>query len=173
MFNRREYNKWYQKTYREEIRARKKIKSYWELEHRRFMENKSKQPHPVAIKNKNLKMDVWNVYMRNKRKNDLKFKIGSNLRSRIRASLSGKPKVSTTMKLVGCSIQLLKQHLEKHFTSGMSWSNYGYSGWHIDHIKPCAKFDLKKVSEQYKCFHYTNLQPLWAKDNLSKGSKIL
>jgi len=52
----------------------------------------------------------------------------------------------------------------------MSWNNHGE--WHIDHIKPCTSFDLSKLSEQKKCFHYKNLQPLWAKDNLSKGAKI-
>ena len=51
----------------------------------------------------------------------------------------------------------------------MSWGNYGK--WHVDHIRPCASFNLVNEEEQKKCFHYTNLQPLWAKDNLSKGSK--
>jgi len=72
------------------------------------------------------------------------------------------------MKLVGCSIDQLKQHIEKQFKKGMSWDNWGIYGWHIDHIKPCASFDLTKESEQKKCFHYTNLQPLWAKENLKK-----
>jgi hypothetical protein len=53
----------------------------------------------------------------------------------------------------------------------MSFKNYGK--WHIDHIRPCASFDLSKASEQKECFHYTNLQPLWAEDNLSKGIKVL
>jgi len=52
----------------------------------------------------------------------------------------------------------------------MNFDNYGK--WHLDHIKPCASFDLSKPEEQQKCFHYTNLQPLWAKDNLTKGAKI-
>lgn len=65
----------------------------------------------------------------------------------------------------------LKKHLEIKFTKGMSWENYGK--WHVDHIKPCAKFDLTKESEQRKCFHYTNLQPLWAIDNFKKGANIL
>jgi hypothetical protein len=89
-----------------------------------------------------------------------------NLRSRIVLALKGNPKLETTMKLVGCSVEFLKQHLEKQFKKDMSWSNYGK--WHIDHIKPCSKFDLSKPEEQRKCFHYTNLQPLWAKENYSK-----
>ena len=53
----------------------------------------------------------------------------------------------------------------------MTWDNHGE--WHIDHIKPCASFDLTDADQQRECFNYTNLQPLWAKDNLSKGAKIL
>jgi hypothetical protein len=94
-------------------------------------------------------------------------KIKNYLRTRIWWAIKNNYKSKHTMQLLGCSIDFLKQHLSSKFTSGMSWSNYGK--WHIDHIKPCAKFDLSKEEEQRKCFHYTNLQPLWAKDNLRKG----
>ena len=80
-------------------------------------------------------------------------------------------KCDSTMKLLGCSIQDVRHHLEKQFAVNMSWDNHGFSGWHIDHIKPCASFDLTKEDEQRKCFHYTNLQPLWAKENLQKGKR--
>jgi HNH endonuclease. len=53
----------------------------------------------------------------------------------------------------------------------MSWDNYGRDGWHIDHIRPCASFDLTDPEQQRQCFHYTNLQPLWAADNIRKGAK--
>ena len=53
----------------------------------------------------------------------------------------------------------------------MNWSNYGKNGWVIDHIRPCASFDLGKETQQYECFHYTNLQPLWYIDNIKKGDK--
>ena len=56
------------------------------------------------------------------------------------------------------------------FSISMNWKNYGFKGWHIDHIIPCCKFDLSKENEQRKCFHYTNLNPMWAIDNLKKGS---
>lgn len=79
-------------------------------------------------------------------------------------------KYFASQELVGCTLLKLRQHLESQFTMGMSWQNQG--AWHIDHIIPCASFDLTKPSEQKKCFHYTNLQPLWACDNLSKGSKL-
>ena len=74
------------------------------------------------------------------------------------------------MKLVGCSIDQLKQHLEFQFKPGMTWNNYGK--WHVDHKKPCASFDLSKPSEQRKCFNWKNLQPLWAEENLSKGARL-
>ena len=53
----------------------------------------------------------------------------------------------------------------------MTWDNHGK--WHIDHIKPCASFDLLHKKQQRKCFYYKNLQPLWAQENLSKGAKIV
>ncbi len=75
----------------------------------------------------------------------------------------------STMTLIGCDIDYFMYYIQKKFTKGMSWDNYG--DWHIDHIKPCTKFDLSKPNEQLKCFNYTNLQPLWAVDNLKKGNK--
>ena len=109
-------------------------------------------------------------YIKTRRKIDINFRLRDYLRHRIYLALKGNLKLSTTEKLIGCSIDFLKNHLESNFTVGMSFSNYGK--WHLDHIKPCASFDLSKLSEQRKCFHYTNLQPLWANDNISKGKKI-
>ena len=77
------------------------------------------------------------------------------------------------MQLTGCTIKELMIHIEKQFEPGMTWDNHGLYTWHIDHKHACARFDLTDPEQQKKCFHYTNLQPLWAKDNLSKGSKII
>ena len=55
----------------------------------------------------------------------------------------------------------------------MSWSNYGIHGWHIDHVIPCSKFNLKNLDEQNKCFNYQNLQPLWAEENIKKSNKLI
>jgi hypothetical protein len=106
----------------------------------------------------------------------LNHKIAKNLRTRIGLALKGNPKLKTTMKLVGCSIDQLKQHLQSQFIQGMNWDNYGRGDngkkqWQIDHIVPCVSFDLSKPEEQKKCFHYTNLQPLWKLDNLKKGNR--
>lgn len=107
-----------------------------------------------------------------RRKIDIKFRIKKNLRSRLWHALKGKTKSQNTMKLLGCDIDFLKKYLENKFLPGMSWKNYSYRGWHVDHIMPCDLFDLSKPKEQKRCFHYTNLQPLWAKDNISKNNKI-
>jgi hypothetical protein len=102
---------------------------------------------------------------------DPAFRLSVNLRSRLREAMSrgvGK-KVDGSLVLTGCSWEELRIHIESQFSDGMSWDNYGVHGWHVDHIKPCASFDLTLDSEQRECFHYTNLQPLWAEDNWKKG----
>lgn len=105
-------------------------------------------------------------------KNDINFRLANALRSRVRGAFkSGGEKAEKTMELLGCSVQHVKDHLESQFTEGMTWENQGE--WHIDHIRPCASFDLEDPEEQKKCFHWTNLQPLWALDNLRKGAKFV
>lgn len=101
--------------------------------------------------------------------NNISFRISVNLRNRIRRSLKGILKSKNTLTLIGCTLVQLRTYLESKFADGMSWDNYGYYGWHIDHIKPCSSFDLSQPTEQAKCFHYSNLQPLWMNDNISKG----
>ena len=108
---------------------------------------------------------------RNKRyHSDPLFRIAVNLRSRVRAALNGLSKSAPTLKLIGCSLEELRTHLEQKFLTGMTWENYGTKGWHIDHIIPCSSFDLSKEDQLKKCFNWSNMQPLWWLDNLSKGS---
>lgn len=105
-------------------------------------------------------------------KTDLNFKIrcrlGTALRKAVRRQSASKS--DHTMVLTGCSIEFLKKHIENQFTDGMTWDNYGKKGWSIDHIKPCAAFNLTKPEEQRACFHYSNLRPLWEPDNVKKSS---
>lgn len=107
-----------------------------------------------------------------RRKNDVGFRMRCNLGSRIRIAVKNQftTKAKKTMDLLGCSIVELRAHLESKFTTGMNWDNYGKNGWEIDHIIPCVLFDLSKEEEQKECFHWSNLQPLWQKDNSSKNT---
>lgn len=108
-----------------------------------------------------------------KYKRDSTFKtnylIASRIRSRVRNVLKGIKKSAPTIRLLGCKLTEFRDHIERRFAPGMSWQNYGE--WHIDHIKPCAAFDLRQPQEQQRCFHYSNLQPLWALDNIRKGAR--
>jgi hypothetical protein len=113
-------------------------------------------------------------YQLNKKKykEDFTFRIKHNLRERIKDFLKqSKTKYGKTFDIVGCTPLQLKEHLESKFTGNMSWENYGFYGWHIDHIIPLSS--TKNEEELKRLCHYTNLQPLWCSDNLSKGSKIL
>ncbi len=96
-------------------------------------------------------------------------KLSGNLRTRLGQVLKGNPKKDTTMNLVGCDIDFLWKHLESKFTKGMTRENYGE--WHVDHIVPCAHFNLQREEEQRRCFHWRNLQPLWGHDNAEKSNK--
>ena len=80
-------------------------------------------------------------------------------------------KNGSSYALIGCLPKKLKEHIESLFLPGMTWANRGQ--WHIDHIRPCASFDLTDSNQQRCCFHYTNLQPLWALDNLKKSAKTV
>lgn len=96
------------------------------------------------------------------------------VRARLRDLMSKRKiygKRAETHVLIGCSLDALVAHLESQFKPGMNWSNYTFKGWHIDHKKPCALFDLSDPEQQKQCFHYTNLQPLWWWENLAKSDK--
>ena len=114
-----------------------------------------------------------NKHVKDRKLRDPGFRVLINLRGRLGAAMRGDSKDATTRELVGIDIEGLLAHLESQFTEGMSWDSYGRDGWHIDHIKPCALFDLADPEQQRECFHYTNLQPLWAEENLSKGASYI
>ena len=153
-----------------------KSKNYYEKNREKIKEtvqnyqkkNREKIKNRQRIYNKKNKRKL-NSDRKKKYNLDPNFKIRNNLRTRLNKVLRGKTKSKATLKLLGCSIKFLKNHLESQFKPGMDWNNHGVHGWHIDHIKPCDKFDLTKESEQIRCFNYKNLQPLWAIDNLRKG----
>ena len=120
-------------------------------------------------------------YTRRRRRTDIGYHLQGRIKHRVREALRNEVKGRVRKKrgrpvedIIGCSVKDLKRHIEEKFTKGMSWRVFmsGSGSIHLDHIRPCVSFDLTKESEQRKCFNYKNLQPLWAKDNLSKGAKI-
>jgi hypothetical protein len=111
-------------------------------------------------------------YIKNRKNSDSLYKLICNLRSRTGMFIkeAGLKKPCRTEKLIGCSWKECRKHIENQFKENMNWDNYGYYGWHIDHIIPLSSARTKK--ELIELCHYTNLQPLWAKDNISKGAKL-
>jgi hypothetical protein len=108
-----------------------------------------------------------------KKKNNEQYQIKKKISTRIRDALKRKDvnKTCSSLQLLGCTIEQFTTYFKSLFTPDMTWEAFMNGEIHIDHLKPCALYDLTQESEQQKCFHYKNLQPLWAKDNLSKGAK--
>jgi len=117
-----------------------------------------------------------NAYLLMKKNTDVQFRILKSLRCSmgnvVRRRAGVVSKSAKTTELLGCTIEEARDWLEMLWEPGMSWSNYGRKGWHIDHVEPCSSFDLSDPSQQRKCFHFSNLSPLWWYDNLSKHSKV-
>jgi len=168
-----EYHKNYQKEYYQlnKNKIDKRHKEY-NLEHKKELVEYHKQ-HQKRYRKSHI--NQIRINENNRIKIDINFKLTKYLRNRLYLALKNNQKTGHTLELLGCSIKFLKEHLEKEFREGMNWNNWGVGEgkWNIDHIRPCASFDLSKASEQKKCFHYTNLQPLWARENYSKNNKIL
>lgn len=116
-----------------------------------------------------------NSYDKKKRNSDPIYKLLINTRTRINQAIKNNSKVTSTIELIGCSIEELKTYLSSKFKEGMDWSNHGKGSgkWNIDHIRPCVSFDLSDPEQQKICFHHTNLQPLWETENLKKGDRIV
>lgn len=110
-------------------------------------------------------------YQAQQLKTNLAFKLRRSLRGRLNSAIKTNQKSGSAVKDLGCSIPELKVYLESKFQPGMTWDNWTTDGWHIDHIKPLDSFDLSNPEQLKQACHYSNLQPLWAKDNLSKGNK--
>jgi hypothetical protein len=150
--------------YRKNPEAHKKAVALWESKHQEDVRRFNREwyrAHPEFSRAKNRKN--WE---------NPQLRFAQQLRNYMRDKLNGVKKVDTTFSLTGCSVAELKKYLESKFLPGMAWENYGIHGWHIDHIRPCSSFDLTDPEQQRICFHYTNLQPLWAADNIRKGAKI-
>ena len=118
----------------------------WRVEHREHLREKQRERY----------------------RTDVEYRLRQNIRSRIKDTIK---KNKSVPEYIGCSIEELKAYLESKFQPGMTWDNYGRGGWHIDHIRPLSSFNLSDPEQLRLAYHYTNLQPLWAKDNLTKGAR--
>jgi hypothetical protein len=138
-----------------------KIRKEKELEYCRVY---GKNYYKINKKDINLKRKKFEI-------NNLNHRLAKRLRSRLVNAIAMDQKSGSAVFDLGCSISELKLYLESKFLPGMTWENWSRTGWHIDHIKPLSKVNLSKREELLKACHYTNLQPLWAKDNLKKSDK--
>lgn len=160
----------YDKTYRHNNKERiQKYQKYWKqknkdkvLEYQRKYRDKYKDKvNAKAAK-----------YMSKRLEGNITVKLAHNIRKRLYKAVKYNRRYSS-ITMLGCSIEHLKKYLEdkfyKHPDTGemMTWKNYGK--WHIDHIKPLISFNLTDENQLRQACHYTNLQPLWAKENISKG----
>jgi len=197
-----EYQKSYYLKHKDEIKEKKKTyavknkskikekkKRYYEENKETILEKcKEKyhkdRDHILEIRRENNKKNINKIRKQRregyeKQKDDIHFKLSSNIRKRLGQALRGNYKAGSAVKDLGCSIEKLKIYLEErfyqHLETGniMSWENYGRKGWHIDHIKPLSSFDLTDRDQFLKACHYTNLQPLWAEDNYKKGNNVV
>jgi len=160
-FNEKEYQIKYREANKEKARAY--YKEYRRVNAERIKEDKKeyfqRRKH-IAYKRAN---ERW--------KTDLDYRIKTYLRKRLRAAVKQNIKSGKTIDILGCSVEFFKEYISNKFVNGMTWENYGRYGWHIDHIIPIASFDFSDIEQQKKCFHYTNMQPLWAIDNHKKGAR--
>ena len=175
---RKVYLKTYNKKYR--ISNRKKIDKTKKEYYNKNKETINYKNKLYKIKNKDkiklnceLYKDKRNEKRRKRMKCDVSYKLQEYLRNRLYLALKNNQKNGSAIRDLGCSVEELKQYIESKFLPGMTWDNYGYYGWHIDHITPLASFDLTNRQQLLEACHYTNLQPMWAKDNMTKSDKIL
>jgi len=160
------------KKWKEDLEFRKKSTE----RHKKWRE-KNKEYRKEYLKkydkNRTKEQKLKHYQARKKRiEKNISEKMAGLIRRRILLALKGTFKSSNSLKLTGApNWEFVWKHLESTFKPGMTKKNHGL--WHIDHIRPCASFDLTKPEEQLKCFHYTNLQALWADENFSKGAKFV
>jgi len=149
----KEQRKANQKTYRENNKE-----YYVQLNKEYYKENREK------IIKQNTEYEL------KRKKTDPAFRARKNLRNRIRSVIKEKHFSDKTAGILGLTQSEFKAYLESLFSEGMTWDNYGYDGWHIDHIIPLSS--ANSITELEELCHYLNLQPLWAEDNMSKSNKL-
>ena len=168
------YNREYRATHKEEIAARDK--EHYENHREKIAANgkeyRKTHREEIAVKNRKYRPTHRKETAARKRKwySTPEGKIINGLRRSLNRALNGKLKAASALELLGCSVDYCLSYLEKQFKPGMNRDNHGRFGWHLDHIKPISSFDMLDPEQQRACFHYTNFQPLWWGENLSKGT---
>jgi hypothetical protein len=160
----KECRKQWQRQYQEENKER--IKQY----SKQYREENKERIKQYNQENREHRNQWQRQYQKQRKKTDAVYKMRINMSKLIYKSIKnqGYTKKSQTYNILGCDFDTFKKHIEKQFTKGMNWQNQGE--WHFDHIIPIAT--AKTEEDVIRLNHYTNFQPLWAKDNLSKGAKI-
>jgi len=180
------YNAEYYKINKDEIRLTQKVWNSKNIDKNKKHKNeyqkkwRADNPDKVAKHHNNSKSYQKTYGKENRAKitkqqadrliNNPLLKLKKVLRNRLLIAIKSNYKNGSAVKDLGCSIRELKIYLESKFQPGMTWENHRIKGWHIDHIVPLSKFDLSNKEEFLKACHYTNLQPLWALDNILKGN---
>jgi hypothetical protein len=163
------YNKETKACYRKSENGKAKVRRYQQSD-----KNKAVQRRYTTSE---MGRHVINKRQRERTATDPQYKMKRILRARLYNALKNAQngvvprKCARTLDLLGCTIDAYIKHIEQQFQPGMSWERHG-KDMHIDHIKPCAAFDLTDPEQQKACFHYSNMQPLWAVHNLKKGAKF-
>lgn len=177
----RQKGKYYETNCR---KCESEIRNKWAKDNRakatetaRIYRQANKQQHADSVKRYNAahpdrRRKTHRTYIAGRKLNDLNFKLACAIRSRLGTALKDNAKAGSAVADLGCTIPELRAHLESKFKPGMTWDNWSKDGWHIDHIKPLAKFDLENREQFLEAVHYTNLQPLWASENIHKSAKL-
>ena len=164
----------YNKAYEQSEAGKAKRKAYEQSEARKskkkaYNQSEKGKAYKKAYEQSEAGKATKKAYEKNRYHNDPCFKLQCNLRSGFLHWIKGNTKTCRTEQYVGCTYKELLDHLESQFEEGMTWENHGQ--WHIDHIKAQSRFDPTIEEEAFKCWHYTNLQPMWAEINIGWKDK--
>jgi hypothetical protein len=151
------YKQMMKENYKNNKESRKKLAREYYAEHK-----EETKLYPSQCK------EYWREQQRKSRATP-HGRILSRLRSRIYYALNGKCKSQKTEVLIGCTVDFFLDYIRSKLVAPMTWEGVLSGEVHIDHIRPCSSFNLEDENEQRLCFHYTNLQPLMALDNMCKS----
>lgn len=149
------------------VKDSEELKAYGKAYYAKNRAAVRERQHKYNLANR-AKIAAWHKEYRK----DPVHRLAHRLRNRLNFALKNNSKKGSAVSLLGCTLEELKRYLESKWLPGMSWENWSKDGWHVDHVVPLASFDLTDKEQLEKACHYTNLQPLWAKDNLRKGDSL-